>query len=135
MTEEIFGLDLVGLQIAVGRGDRLPAAQPPVPRGAAIEARLNSEDPDQGFEMQDWHRRCLARPAQNFDHSLREHAILTGHSTTTPVAEVARAAGVRRLVLTHLNAMSNEVDPVGLDVARAIFPQTWLATDGLELEF
>ncbi|HEV3003761.1 MAG TPA: MBL fold metallo-hydrolase [Pirellulales bacterium] len=71
----------------------------------------------------------------NFDDSLREHAILTGHSTTTSVAQVARAAGVRRLVLTHLNAISNEVDPVGLDVARAIFPETWLATDGLELEF
>jgi len=71
----------------------------------------------------------------NFDDSLREHAILTGHSTTTPVAQVARAAGVRRLILTHLNSISNAVDPVGLEVARAIFPQTWLATDGLELEF
>ena len=49
VTEEIFGLDLVGLQIDVGRGDRLPADQPPAPRGAAIEARLNAEDPDQGF--------------------------------------------------------------------------------------
>ena len=49
VTEEIFGLDLVGLQIDVGRGDRLPAEHPPVPRGAAIEARLNAEDPDQGF--------------------------------------------------------------------------------------
>jgi acetyl/propionyl-CoA carboxylase alpha subunit/acetyl-CoA carboxylase carboxyltransferase component len=49
VTEEIFGLDLVGLQIDVGRGARLPAERPPVPRGAAIEARLNAEDPDQGF--------------------------------------------------------------------------------------
>ena len=49
VTEEIFGLDLVGLQIDVGRGDRLPAEHPPAPRGAAIEARLNAEDPDQGF--------------------------------------------------------------------------------------
>ena len=49
VTEEIFGLDLVGLQIDVGRGQRLPAEHPPVPRGAAIEARLNAEDPDQGF--------------------------------------------------------------------------------------
>ena len=49
VTEEIFGLDLVGLQIDVGRGDRLPADKPPAPRGAAIEARLNAEDPDQGF--------------------------------------------------------------------------------------
>ena len=49
VTEEIFGLDLVGLQIDVGRGQRLPTEHPPVPRGAAIEARLNAEDPDQGF--------------------------------------------------------------------------------------
>jgi acetyl/propionyl-CoA carboxylase alpha subunit/acetyl-CoA carboxylase carboxyltransferase component len=49
VTEEIFGLDLVGLQIDVGRGNRLPAEHPPVPRGAAVEARLNAEDPDQGF--------------------------------------------------------------------------------------
>ncbi|MCU0928393.1 MAG: hypothetical protein MUE62_04135 [Burkholderiaceae bacterium] len=49
VTEEIFGLDLVGLQIDVGRGERLPAEHPPAPRGAAIEARLNAEDPDQGF--------------------------------------------------------------------------------------
>jgi acetyl/propionyl-CoA carboxylase alpha subunit/acetyl-CoA carboxylase carboxyltransferase component len=49
VTEEIFGLDLVGLQIAVGRGDYLPAEGPPTPRGVAIEARLNAEDPDQGF--------------------------------------------------------------------------------------
>ena len=49
VTEEIFGLDLVGLQIDVGRGERLPAAHPPTPRGAAIEARVNAEDPDQGF--------------------------------------------------------------------------------------
>ncbi len=49
VTEEIFGLDLVGLQIDIGRGNRLPAEHPPVPRGAAIEARLNAEDPDQGF--------------------------------------------------------------------------------------
>jgi acetyl/propionyl-CoA carboxylase alpha subunit/acetyl-CoA carboxylase carboxyltransferase component len=49
VTEEIFGLDLVGLQIDIGRGERLPAKSPPSPRGAAIEARLNAEDPDEGF--------------------------------------------------------------------------------------
>ena len=48
VTEEVYGVDLVALQIdiASGRplGDRLPA-----PRGVAIEARLNAEDPDQDF--------------------------------------------------------------------------------------
>ena len=49
ITEEIFGVDLLGLQIDIGRGERLPTEAPPTPRGVAIEARLNAEDPDQGF--------------------------------------------------------------------------------------
>jgi acetyl/propionyl-CoA carboxylase alpha subunit/acetyl-CoA carboxylase carboxyltransferase component len=49
VTEEVYGLDLVGLQIDIARGLPLPAAAPPAPRGVAIEARLNAEDPDQGF--------------------------------------------------------------------------------------
>ncbi len=59
----------------------------------------------------------------------------TGHSWTTPVAEVARAARVGRLVLMHLNPLINAADPIGLGVAKAIFPNTFLAEDGMELEF
>ncbi|HEY4309834.1 MAG TPA: MBL fold metallo-hydrolase [Pirellulales bacterium] len=62
-------------------------------------------------------------------------ADLTGHSHITPVAEIARAAKARRLVLVHLNPLSTAKDPVGIDVARAIFPATELGYDGLELEF
>jgi ribonuclease BN (tRNA processing enzyme) len=64
-----------------------------------------------------------------------EFARKTGHSHTTPVAEVARRAGVGRLVLVHLNPMSTEDDPIGLDAARAIFPRTTLGEDGMEVEF
>jgi acetyl/propionyl-CoA carboxylase alpha subunit/acetyl-CoA carboxylase carboxyltransferase component len=49
VTEEIFGVDLVELQMHVARGDKLPAPTPPAPRGAAIEARINAEDPDENF--------------------------------------------------------------------------------------
>ncbi|MEV5968459.1 biotin carboxylase N-terminal domain-containing protein [Streptomyces sp. NPDC051921] len=44
VTEEIYGVDLVALQIAVAEGGPLPA-ETPVPRGHAIEARLYAEDP------------------------------------------------------------------------------------------
>jgi acetyl/propionyl-CoA carboxylase alpha subunit/acetyl-CoA carboxylase carboxyltransferase component len=48
VTEEVFGVDLVALQIAIASG--LPLGDhPPTPRGVAIEARLNAEDPDQDF--------------------------------------------------------------------------------------
>ncbi|HUN62580.1 MAG TPA: biotin carboxylase N-terminal domain-containing protein [Candidatus Sulfotelmatobacter sp.] len=48
VTECTTGLDLVKLQIHVARGDRLEG-EPPRTFGHAIEARLNAEDPDNGF--------------------------------------------------------------------------------------
>ncbi len=48
VTEAVYGVDLVALQIAIATGAKLADA-PPAPRGVAIEARLNAEDPDQDF--------------------------------------------------------------------------------------
>ncbi len=48
VTEATTGLDLVGLQLAIARGEKLPAAPPPS-RGWAIEARLCAEDPERNF--------------------------------------------------------------------------------------
>jgi ribonuclease BN (tRNA processing enzyme) len=59
----------------------------------------------------------------------------TGHSHTTPVAEVARVAGVGRLVLVHLDPLATEDDPIGLDAARAVFPNTELGCDLMTVEF
>ena len=49
VTEEVYGVDLVQMQIEVAMGHKLPAAEPPAPRGVAIEARLNAEEPDEDF--------------------------------------------------------------------------------------
>lgn len=70
-----------------------------------------------------------------FSDEWRHLALMTGHSHTTPVAQVARKAGVGRLVLMHLNPLVDALDPIGLDVAQAIFPATELGVDKLELEF
>jgi len=48
VTEVTTGVDLVKLQLHVAQGGRLPPQQPPV-TGHAIEARLNAEDPENGF--------------------------------------------------------------------------------------
>ena len=48
VTEATTGLDLVKLQIHVAEGGRL-SGEPPTVFGHAIEARLNAEDPEQGF--------------------------------------------------------------------------------------
>jgi ribonuclease Z len=70
-----------------------------------------------------------------FPDAQAQWARKTGHSHTTPVAQVAQRAGVKRLVLVHLNPLSTADDPIGLDVARAIFPNTILGEDRMELEF
>jgi ribonuclease BN (tRNA processing enzyme) len=70
-----------------------------------------------------------------FPDGWEDKAELTGHSCTTPVAEVARAADVGRLLLVHVNPLSTDDDPIGLDAARAIFPKTDIAEDGQAIEF
>jgi len=70
-----------------------------------------------------------------FSDENAEWAAQTGHSWTTGVAQVAREAGVKRLVLVHINPLYTDDDPIGLDVARAIFPNTEIGEDLMELDF
>ena len=70
-----------------------------------------------------------------FPDSNADWAKTTCHSFTTAVAEVAKKTGVRRLVLVHFNPLATEDDPIGLETARAIFPNTELGEDLMEVEF
>jgi len=50
VTEMVTGIDLVQEQIRIAAGERLRLRQRDVrPRGAAVECRINVEDPDRGF--------------------------------------------------------------------------------------
>ena len=70
-----------------------------------------------------------------FPDGLEEQAKLTGHSSATHVANVAKQSGATNLVLVHVNPIFNTEDPIGLDIIKDIFPNTRLGVDGMEIEF
>ena len=71
----------------------------------------------------------------NFPDGQEDWAAKTGHSCTTPVAQVAAAARAKRLLLTHIDPLANPTDPIGLAAAQKIFPATELGYDGMVVEF
>ena len=132
-------------EVGLGEGGKLTSFPVPHPGGAV------------GFRL-DWPGHAMAyvtdtvaRPDADYVEKIRgvdllvhecyfpdawaEWAEKTGHSCTTPVAQTARAAGAKHLVLVHVNPLATDEDPVGLEAARAIFPRTDLGEDLMEVEF
>lgn len=72
-----------------------------------------------------------------FDSTFRESdkakAVERGHATSVEAAELAKEAGVRKLVLTHFSARYTNVAGLVRE-ARKVFPNTVPATDGLAFE-
>jgi ribonuclease Z len=63
-----------------------------------------------------------------------ERARETGHSTAAEAARVAAQAGVRRLVLTHISSRYNRDTSELLAEAKAVFPETVIARDGMTVD-
>ena len=69
-----------------------------------------------------------------FSHEDRARAHETGHTTALQAAEIAARAGVRQLALTHISPRYSREAPELLAEARAVFPETIIARDGMEIE-
>jgi ribonuclease Z len=63
-----------------------------------------------------------------------ERAVETGHSTAREAAEVARAAGVKRLVLTHFSARYSRDASELEKEAKTVFDEVVVGKDGMEIE-
>jgi ribonuclease Z len=68
-----------------------------------------------------------------FDDSLSEKASVDGHSTPSQAANQAKAAGAKRLVLSHISARYPDAGLL-LEQAKKVFANTVLAEDFMELE-
>jgi len=63
-----------------------------------------------------------------------DRAAHTGHSTARQAAETARAAGARRLLLTHISARYSRDAPELLAEATAVFAESAIAKDGMVVD-
>lgn len=70
-----------------------------------------------------------------FPDGYEDRADLTGHSCTTSVATVAKMAQAKELYLVHINPLDESPDPIGIDKAKAIFPNVKVAYDQLVIDF
>jgi acetyl-CoA carboxylase biotin carboxylase subunit len=113
VTECITGLDLVAIQIAVAQGESLGFAQEDLRlQGAAVEARLYAEDPDQGFlpgsgGVIDWH--CESLEGVRYDAGVEAGSEVGIHYDPMLAKIIAsgsdRGEAIRRLrsALRHLS--------------------------------
>ena len=69
-----------------------------------------------------------------FGEEERARAVETGHSTAREAAQVARDAGVTRLVLTHISPRYARDAPELLAEAQSVFPEVVIARDGMTIE-
>ena len=114
VTEAVTGIDLVELQLRIAAGEPLPIGQDEVvARGAAIELRINAEDPAAGFRPQ---LGTISRyaapegPGLRVDSGVREGSAVTpyydslllkliAHAPTREAAVARLDAGLRQLVV------------------------------------
>lgn len=134
-----------GDSVEVGCGGRLQAFPLPHP-GGSVGFRIDWPDASSIAYVTD----TVGDPAADYLRIIRgcellvhecyfrdvhqEWAEQTGHTWTTRAAQVAREAGAERLLLVHMNPFETGDDPVGIEAAREIFPQTTIAEDGMVLE-
>jgi acetyl-CoA carboxylase, biotin carboxylase subunit len=144
VTEQVTGLDLVKLQIAIAAGHRLPFAWETItPRGNAMEVRLYAEDPDNNFfpspgKILSYH--APSGPGIRLDDGIYEgwtvpndydpllsKLIAWGNSREETIARLRRAleeytvigiktnAGLFRRLLTELDFLRGEIHTKWLD--------------------
>ena len=117
VTEIITGLDLVREMILIAQGEPLRLAQPEVrTRGAAIEVRINAEDPERDFRPSPGRVAALTLPA---GPGVRVDTMLYPGCVVPPyydslLAKIIVHAETRALALARLRRALDEFDIEGV---------------------
>ena len=123
VTEQVTGLDLVEWQIRIARGEPLPLPQDAIPlQGAAIEARLNAEDPGQGYRPGTG---TLARFDPPAGEGIRVETGVEAGSAVTPyydsmIAKVIASAPDRAEAVARLAAALDRLVVLGVPSNQAL---------------
>ena len=142
VTEEVTGVDLVGLQFFAAAGEPLPLAASPEPRGCAIEVRVCAEDPSRGFTPQVGelvHVELPRGPGIRVDAGVRSGSVVSEHYDSLllkliasgPDRDTARARLLRALDSLVLLGPRTNVGFLRRIVAHPEFAAGRLSTDFL----
>jgi len=121
VTELVMGIDLVQWQLRIAAGERLPFEQKAfTPRGAAIECRITSEDPANGFLPSTGritHLHLPSGPGVRWDGGI-EAGSEVGLHYDPMLAKLIVHAPTRALAITRMQRALRELVIEGVETSR-----------------
>jgi acetyl-CoA carboxylase, biotin carboxylase subunit len=123
VTELVTGIDLVREMIRIARGERLRLSQADIrPVGAAIEVRLNAEDPDRNFHPAPGRVTAVTWPG---GPGVRVDSMLYPGYVVPPyydslLAKIIVHAETRNLALSRLRRALDELEITGIATTAAL---------------
>ncbi len=120
VTELVMGIDLVQWQLRIARGEPLTVLQTPEPNGWAIECRITSEDPANGFLPSTGriaHLQLPAGPGVRWDGGITTGSVV-GLSYDPMLAKLIVHAPTRALAIQRMERALRELVITGVETSR-----------------
>jgi acetyl-CoA carboxylase, biotin carboxylase subunit len=120
VTELVMGIDLVQWQLRIAGGEELPFTEAPAPRGHAIECRITSEDPANGFLPSTGrieHLHVPSGPGVRWDGGI-EQGCLVGLSYDPMLAKLIVFAPDRPAAIARMERALKELVIDGVETSR-----------------
>lgn len=120
VTELVMGIDLVQWQLRIAAGERLPFTVAPEPHGWAIECRITSEDPANGFLPSTGritHLHLPSGPGVRWDGGIEAGSVV-GLSYDPMLAKLIVHARTRELAIARMERALRELVIDGVETSR-----------------